>query len=139
MQAGELAVHLISQNYTTPRVVAIVGDKGTNTSLQLAARHFYSPSRDFETGKYDMSPLVFALNVSAGSDRPTSRQARIAEADALFAMHAVDQQYVLEAHQVSDADAVVQRMQQAAMAAAQAAHAAGGKQQPKGPGTGHPH
>jgi hypothetical protein len=142
--AGTLAVHLIAQNYTTPRVVAIVGDKGTNTSLLLASRHFYSPSRDLQTHKYDMTPLVFALNVSAGSDRPTSRQARIAEADALFAMKAVDQQYVLQAHQVSDWEAVVQRMQQQAMAMAAAAAQGGGgktggKPQPKGPGTGHEH
>jgi hypothetical protein len=135
---GTLLVHLIAQNYTTPRIVAIVGDKGAETSLLLASRHFFSPSRDFKTGDYDMTPLVFSLNVSAGSDRPTSRQARIAEADALFNMHAVDQQYVLQAHQVSDWESVVQRMQQAAMAAA-AAHPQGGKGQPRGPGTGHPH
>jgi hypothetical protein len=136
---GTLLCHLIAQNYTTPRMVAIVGDKGSDTSLLLASRHFYSPSRDFDTGKYTMTPLVFSLNVNAGSDRPTSRQARIAEADALFAMHAVDQQFVLQAHQVADWQAVVQRMQQAAMAAAQAEHAQGGGGQPKGPGTGHPH
>jgi hypothetical protein len=40
---------------------------------------------------------------------------------------------------VADWQAVVQRMQQAAMAAAQAEHAQGGGGQPKGPGTGHPH
>lgn len=136
--AGTLLCHLIAQNYTTPRVVAIVGDKGTQTSLLLASRHFYSPSRDLKTGEYDMTPLVFSLNVSAGSDRPTSRQARIAEADALFNMHAVDQQYVLQAHQVSDWESVVQRMQEQAMALAAAEHR-GGKAQPRGPGTGHPH
>jgi hypothetical protein len=138
---GTLLCHLIAQNYTTPRVVAIVGDKGTTTSLLLASRHFYSPSRDQKTGKYDMTPLVFSLNVGAGSDRPTSRQARIAEADALFHMGAVDQDYVLAIHQVPDRDAVIQRMQEkaAAAAAAQAASGKGGKGQPKGPGTGHPH
>lgn len=135
-KTGTLLCHLIAQNYTTPRVVAIVGDKGTETSLLLAARHFYSPSRG-DDGKYSMTPLVFQLNVSAGSDRPTSRQARIAEADALFAMHAVDQQYVLQAHQVSDWEEVVARMQKQAMAMAQAQHDA--KAQPKGPGTGHEH
>ena len=100
MVTGTLLCHLIAQNYSTPRIVAIVGDKGSDTSLLLAARHFYSPSRDFETLKDKLAPLVFSLNVSAGSDRPTSRQARIAEADALFAMKAVDQQYVLQAHQM---------------------------------------
>ena len=119
--SGTLLCHLIAQNYTTPRVVAIVGDKGADTSLLLASRHFYSPSRDMETGKYDLTPLTFSLNVSAGSDRPTSRQARIAEADALFAMHAVDQQFVLQAHQVSDWEAVLQRMQQQQIAAVPAA------------------
>ena len=137
---GTLLCHLIAQNYTTPRVVAIIGDKGTETSLLLAARHFYSPSRNFETKKYDMTPLVFALNVSAGSDRPTSRQARIAEADALFAMKAVDQQYVLQAHQVADWKDIEARMEQKQIAImAAAAQAQGAKGQPKGPGTGHAH
>jgi hypothetical protein len=135
---GMLLCHLIAQNYTIPRVVAIVGDKGAETSLLLASRHFYSPSRNPKTKKYEMTPLAFSLNVSAGSDRPTSRQARIAEADALFNMHAVDQQYVLQVHQVADWQDVVQRMQQQAMAAA-AAQAQGPKGQPKGPGTGHEH
>ncbi len=136
-KTGMLLCHLIAQNYTTPRVVAIIGDKGTDTSLRLAARHFYSPSRNPASGRYDLTPLDFALLVSAGSGLPTSRQARIAEADALFAMHAVDQQYVLQAHQVADWEDVVQRMQQAAMAAAAAeSHAKGA---PKGPGTGHEH
>ena len=65
------------------------------------------------------------------------RAARIAEADALFNMHAVDQQYVLQVHQVADWQDVVQRMQQAAMA--QAAAASQAKGEPKGPGTGHAH
>lgn len=142
-RVGMLLCHLVAQNYTTPRVVAIVGDKGSQTSLLLAARHFYSPSRNPKTGKYDLTPMAFSLNVNAGSDRPTSRQARIAEADALFAMHAVDQQYVLQAHQVSDWQEIVQRMAEAAKAAAAAQHAAGGrggpKGEPHGPGTGHEH
>src|ERR1035437_1558973 len=142
-RTGTLLVHLIAQNYTTPRVVAIVGDKGTETSLLLAARHFYSPSRNFETQKYDMTPLVFALNVSAGSDRPTSRQARIAEADALFAMKSVDQQFLLQAHQISDWEEIIQRMQAQALEMAKAAAAGkggkGGSPQPTGPGTGHAH
>ena len=139
-RVGTLLVHLIAQNYTTPRVVAIVGDKGTETSLLLAGRHFFSPSRNLQTMKFDMTPLVFALNVSAGSDRPTSRQARIAEADALFAMHAVDIQYVLQAHQISDWEEIQKRMQDQAQAqAAAAAKGKGGSAQPKGPGTGHPH
>ena len=136
-RTGTLLCHLIAQNYTTPRVVAIVGDKGAETSLLLASRHFYSPSRDLKTGKYDLAPLTFSLNVSAGSDRPTSRQARIAEADALFAMHAVDRQFVLQAHQVTDWEDVLKRIEDKEAAAAAAAHAAKG--QPKGPGTGHPH
>ena len=137
---GTLLCHLIAQNYTVPRTVAIVGDKGAETSLLLASRHFYSPARDPETGKFDLTPLVFSLNVGAGSDRPTSRQARIAEADALFNMHAVDQQYVLQAHQIADWQDIVARMQAQAMAmAAAGAQARGGKGQPRGPGTGHPH
>jgi hypothetical protein len=140
---GMLLCHLIAQNYTEPRVVAIVGDKGSTTSLLLAARHFYSPSRNPETGKYDLTPMAFSLNVNAGSDRPTSRQARIAEVDALFAMKAVDQQTVLQVHQFADWQDIVKRMQDAAMALAAAQHngAQGGGGGPGGGGAkgGGPH
>ena len=139
---GNLVANLIVQNYDAPRVVAIVGDDGVDTAIRLAAQHFYMPK--MIDGKVAAEPLRFSLVVKAGSSAPTSRQARIAEADALFAMHAIDSQAVLQAHAWPGWQAVVERMQKAA-AEAQAQQAqqqgskGGGSAQPKGPGTGHPH
>jgi hypothetical protein len=138
-RVGELVANLIVQNYDQPRVVAIVGDDGTDTAIRLAAQHFYVPKKDLD-GKVISEPLKFSLVVKCGSAAPTSRQARIAEADALFAMHAIDSQAVLQAHAWPNWQTVVQRMQQAAQAQAQAQAAAGGARgQARGPGTGHPH
>lgn len=137
---GQLCANLIVQNYDAPRIVAIVGDDGIDTAIRLAAQHFYMPKK--VDGKVIAEPLRFSLVVKAGSSAPTSRQARIAEADALFAMHAIDSQAVLQAHAWPNWQQVVQRMQQQAQAqaAAQAQQkGSGGSSQPKGPGTGHPH
>jgi hypothetical protein len=136
---GNLVANLIVQNYDAPRVVAIVGDDGTDTAIRLSAQHFYMPKKDSD-GRVVSEPLKFSLVVKCGSSAPTSRQARIAEADALFAMHAIDAQAVLQAHAWPNWQQVVQRMQKEAQAAAAAqAQAKGGKGQPTGPGTGHPH
>jgi hypothetical protein len=138
-----LLAHLAIQNYDVPRVMAIVGEEGQNTAIRLAARHFYTPSPG--TGG---EPMKFSLQVMAGSSNPTSRQARIAEADALLAMGAIDRQAVLMTHNFPHWQDIEQRMeakelaQQQAMAAAAAAGGkpgGGGQPQPHGPGTGHPH
>lgn len=132
-----LVANLVIQNYDVPRVVAVVGEQGEDTALRLAARHFYMPRVNPGTGKVESVPMKFSLVVKAGSASPTSRQARIAEADALFAMHAIDAQAVLEAHQWPNPEVVLQRMQQQAMALEQAKGAAAGEAH--GPGTGHEH
>lgn len=105
--AGELQVNLITENYTTPRIVAIVGESGQQTALQLATKHFYDP-----TGG---TPFRFAILVDAGANNPTSRQSRIAESDTLFALHAIDQQALLEAHNYPNWMDIVQRMRQDAL------------------------
>jgi hypothetical protein len=138
---GNLVANLIVQNYDAPRIVSIVGDDGTDTAIRLAAQHFYVPKKD-KDGKLIAEPLKFSLVVKAGSSAPTSRQARIAEADALFSMHAIDAQAVLQAHAWPNWQSVVKRMQeqaQAQAAAQAAAKGSGGSAQPKGPGTGHAH
>ena len=81
--------------------------------------------------------MKFSLIVKAGSSAPTSRQSRIAEADALFSMGALDIQAVLEAHAWPHASEVIQRKEQEALAQV-AAHGQAGSQ-PRGPGTGHEH
>lgn len=112
--AGELLAQLVIENYTTPRIVSIVGDSGDQTSLALAGRHFYSPD------SMGATPLRFALMVDAGANNPTSRSSRISEADTLFAMGAIDRQAVLEAHNYPNAQSIAQRMAQAEAAAAAA-------------------
>jgi hypothetical protein len=89
--------------------------------------------------------MKFSLQVNAGSGNPTSRQARIAEADALLAMGAIDRKAVLQTHNFPHWQDIQQRMEEKeeaerqAMLAAQAQHRTGGKPQPRGPGTGHEH
>ena len=142
-----LLAHLAVQNYDVPRVMAIVGEDGENSAIRLAARHFYTPSQG---GRAD--PMKFSIQVQAGSGNPTSRQSRIAEADALLAMHAIDRQAVLQTHnfphwqdieqRMEAKEAQQQQLQIAMQSQANAAKAGGGsgpKPQPTGPGTGHPH
>jgi hypothetical protein len=133
-----LLAHLAIQNYDTPRVMAIVGEDGANSAIRLAARHFYTPSPS------GAEPMKFSMQIMAGSGNPTSRQARIAEADALLAMHAIDRQAVLQTHNFPHWQDIEQRMevkeqQQQQMMAMAAAAKGGGSAQPTGPGTGHPH
>jgi hypothetical protein len=130
-----LCANLFIQNTNIPRMVAIVGEDGTDSALRLAARHFYMPSRDPDKPSI---PMKFSLIVKAGSSAPTSRQSRIAEADALRSMGAIDNQAVLEAHAWPHWQDVVKRMEAEAEAQiTQKALSSGG--QPHGPGTGHAH
>lgn len=124
-KAGELLANLVIINYDTPRFVAIVGQEGESTSIRLAAQHFYSPTAD-QKGKVTFAPLRFALTVNAGSSKPTSRAARIAEANTLKQMGVVDDLFVLQAYRVSHAMDVkrrtdLQRQQMAQIAEAQKA------------------
>ena len=134
-----LLAHLAIQNYDVPRVMAIVGEDGANSALRFAARHFYTPSPD------GAQPMKFSLQVNAGSGNPTSRQARIAEADALLAMDAIDRQAVLMTHNFPHWQDIEQRMeakekaqQQIQIALAAQKQGAGPQGVPHGPGTGHP-
>jgi hypothetical protein len=112
-EAAQLQCELICENYTTPRIVSVVGDSGEPTSLALAARHFYDPNRE------GAMPFKYSLLVDCGANNPTSRQSRIAEADTLFAMQAIDRKAVLDAHNYPSRDEIEKRMeameQQAAM------------------------
>jgi hypothetical protein len=122
-KAGELLANLVIINYDTPRFVAIVGDEGEMSSIRLAAQHFYAPTVDHNE-KITFAPMRFTMTVNAGSSKPTSRAARIQEANTLFQMKVVDDQYVLQAYRVSHWKAVKQRKdaqmaQQAQLAEAQ--------------------
>jgi hypothetical protein len=136
-KAGELLANLVIINYDVPRFVAIVGDEGEMSSIRLAAQHFYAPTVDYKN-QVTFAPLRFTMLVNAGSSKPTSRAARIQEANTLKQMNVVDDQYVLQAYRVSHWKAVQQRkqaQQQMEMQLAQAQAAAG---QSAGKGGGSP-
>lgn len=95
---------LISEFYTEPRMISVIGPDGTQLSKVLSSRHFYGPT------KKGGAPLKFTINIQAGSSTPTSRQARIAEADTLFAMGALDRRSLLEAHQYPHIATVIERI-----------------------------
>lgn len=122
--AGELMATIIVENYTTPRMVAIVGPSGENSSLALSQRHFYLMGPEGE------EPMRFSLWVQAGSTLPISRQARAAEADTLFAMGAIDRKALLEAHDYPNRDQITARMAEmdaAGVSQAPGARAAAGR------------
>jgi hypothetical protein len=103
---AEKQASLICEFYDTPRLVSLVGPSGEQTALAIRGEHFYMPTDD---GKL---PMRFQINVEAGSSLPTSKQARMAEADTLFAMGAIDRPAVLEAHNFPNRQQVAERMAQ---------------------------
>jgi hypothetical protein len=134
-KAFELVANLIILNYDVARNVAIVGPEGEMNSIKLAAQHFYSPA-----GPDGPTPMRFSLTVNGGSAKPTSRAARIGEANALKQMGVVDDQFVLQAYRVSHWQSVLARVRQERQSEAMMAAIEGApKGQPHGPGTGHPH
>jgi hypothetical protein len=112
---GNKTAALIAEFYDTERVVSFLGPSGERMVADLKGKHFYVPDRNSESP----SPIRFALHVQAGSTLPTSRQARSADADTLFAMGAIDEEAVLQAHEFPNWPDVVARVreQKAAMAA----------------------
>lgn len=110
---GNKAAALIAEFYTAKRVVSFVGASGESTVLGLGGKHFYVPDRNSDSP----SPIKFSLHVQAGSTVPTSRAARSAEADALFAMGAIDEEAVLQAHDFPNWPTVVERVRTAKSAA----------------------
>lgn len=105
----------IAEFYSEPRMMSLIGQDGQQTHLSLRARHFYTINpHDHE----DRVPLRFTLNADAGSQLPTSKQARAAEAKHLFTLGAIDVYELLKAEQWPNYALVAQRvMQQQAMAA----------------------
>ncbi len=105
-QSGELLASLICENYTQPRIIAITGVENA-TPMILRSRHFYVPDTSG-----DMMPLKFALWIQAGAALPTSRQARAAEADMLYAMGGIDRKALLDAHDYPNRETILQRISQ---------------------------
>ena len=108
-QQGYKMASLIAEFYTQPRVVAMVGQAGVPTIKSLAPNHFDEID---DNGNPTTHPIKFSLNVQAGSTIATSRSARIAEADTLYAMQAIDAEAVLVAHDFPNWPTVVARMRE---------------------------
>lgn len=105
---GNLAAALISEYYTAPRIVQTIGpsDNPVDSQTVMRTQHFYSPGTSGE----DKLPLRFNVMVDANSQLPTSRQAKIAEADVLYSLGVIDRQAVLDAHEWPNRQAVLQRV-----------------------------
>lgn len=95
---------LIAQNYTEGRIMAIIGPTGSSMSVFLRPFHFYDPATD------GSEPLKFIIRADAGSNQATSRQARINQANTLFAMGIVDDLYMLNINGVKDAEDLLNRL-----------------------------
>lgn len=106
---GQKMASLIAEFYSTPRIVAVVGPAGEKTIRSLTANHFDAID---DEGNPTATPIRFSLNVQAGSTLSTSRGARIAEADTLYAMQAIDAEAVLQAHDFPNWPTVVARMRE---------------------------
>lgn len=86
----------IAEFYDEPRFMAQIGPDGKRTNMALRARHFYT--RDY-ADPAERIPLRFSLLADAGSQLPTSKQARSADAERLFALGAIDAFELLKAKQ----------------------------------------
>lgn len=120
---GDQVSSLFGQFYTEPRVIPIVGPKGSQKSLPLAPNHFRIPQIDPVDGEVlPDEALRFQVWVQAGSSQPLSRMARAAEADMLYQMGAIGTTELLEAHDYPGAEELGAKMdaekQQMAQAAA---------------------
>lgn len=101
---GYKLADLIIDNYTEPRVIAVVGPEGQNSALALSSRHFTVPTHK------GASPLKYSLVIQAGASMPTSRQARVAEADSAYALGIIDRQAWMEAHNFPNWRKVLERV-----------------------------
>lgn len=102
--SGYKKAALICENYTTPRIVAIVGPQGEKTSLAVKGRHFYTP------GPNGSTPMKFQLLVNAGSAGHTSRKVREDQAVMLFTLGAIDEDALLEALDFPNRTVVAERV-----------------------------
>lgn len=114
----------IAEFYTEPRLLSITGPDGESTALALKARHFYTlPDAEDD----QVTPLRFSLRADAGSDHPTSRQARQSQAERLYAMGAIDDIEVLKAERWPNWPQVAARVMNAKALAGQLGHPPGAR------------
>lgn len=108
--ACQKMVATIAEFYTEPRLVSIVGPDGKRTSQILKSNHFYTPD-GMKNG--EQLPMRFMVLADAGSQLPTSRQARAQDAAQLFALGAIDELELLKAKQWPNYGVVAARVMQA--------------------------
>lgn len=103
--SGYKMADLIVEYYDQPRYMAVVGPQSAErTMLALKARHFSVANVK------GAPPFKYSLILNAGASSPTSRQARMAEADQAFALGAIDRQAWLEAHNYPNWKAINERI-----------------------------
>jgi len=101
---GEKMASMIVEFYDAPRMVSFMGPSGEKTSLHLRSQHFYLPSEQGRT------PMRYQLLIDAGEATSQSRGQRIGEADALFALGAIDIEALLETHSFPNWQNVAKRV-----------------------------
>lgn len=115
----------IAEFYTEPRVLSMLGPDGDRTSRALRARHFYIVDNSEEGERV---PMRFNLLADAGSQMPTSKQARAAQAERLYALGAVDVLELLKAEQWPNYGQVAGRIMSQQAAAGQLGQPPGARQ-----------
>lgn len=103
--SGQLAASLVVDFYDEPRIVAVSGSGGDNSSIALKSQHFFVPSRNGRV------PMRFQIKINAGSEMSTSSNARRSDAVQLLTLGALDGQAVLEAFNWPQRDQVNKRVQ----------------------------
>lgn len=109
--AGNKIMATIAEFYTEPRMLGILGPDGERTTKMLRSRHFYLNP---DGGKKGGEPLSFVISADAGSQLPTSKGARAADATQMYALGIVDRLEVLKAKQWPNYGTVARRVDQAA-------------------------
>lgn len=104
--AGEKSAAMIVEFYDSPRIVSLLGPSGEATTKALQADHFYVP------GPEGRMPMRFRLLIDGGERAAQSRTQRIGEADALYAMGAIDAEALLKIHELPGWQNVVQRQRE---------------------------
>ena len=84
----------VAEFYTEERNLAHLGQDGQQYNIAIHARHFYVRDAD---NPDDRIPMRFQLLADAGSQLPTSKQARAAEAERMYALGIIDILEVLKA------------------------------------------
>lgn len=103
-RVGTLKASLIIEFYDTPRVMAVVGPSGEQSTMFLRGKHFYVDMGATQT------PLQYTLLVDAGSGNHTSRKVREDQAITLFTLGAIDELTLLQMLEVPNAQGIYERV-----------------------------